>query len=149
MARLNACDRERSASLQKWSTMARSEMGTETDTFSVGSHLDIYSLLQKLLASRTSLSFSGAASSQKSGFVRVASANLFAVAHPGRRFPLRICDRKPSEIFTISANRVCFPLSMAHILTEGKENCKDFFTNSESFFVDLIFSGSYGGDYGG
>ena len=96
---------------------------------------------QKLLASRTPLSFSGSASSQKSGFVRVASANLLAVDHPGRRFPLRICERKPSEILTIAANRVCFPLSMARILTDGKEKVNNFFTNRKSFFVDLILSG--------
>jgi hypothetical protein len=51
---------------------------------------DTLALLQKLTALRTSLSFSGAASNHRAGFVRVAAANFLATHHEGRRFPLRI-----------------------------------------------------------
>lgn len=86
--------------------------------------------LQKLDASRTSFSLSGDASIHKSGFVLVASANFLAVDQPGRLLPLRICDRKASEIFILYANLVCFPLSMARTLTNGKGNVKHYFTIS-------------------
>ena len=84
---------------------------------------------QKLDASRTSFSLSGEASSHKSGFVRVASANFLAVAQPGRRFPFRIWDRKASEILILSANLVCFPLSMIRTLADCKVKVKNYFAS--------------------
>jgi len=82
---------------------------------------------QKLDASKMSLSLSGAASSHKSGFVRVAAANFLAVDQPGRRFPLRIWDKKAYDMLILSANLVCFPLSMACTLANSKEKVKVYF----------------------